>query len=451
MAARLSYSNKVMLAPMVRIGTLPTRLLALEYGADIVYSEELIDHRMVQCQRLVNPILDTVDFVSPDGRCMFRTCEREKKHVVFQMGTADSVRAVETAKLVERDVAGIDVNMGCPKDFSLKGGMGAALLSNPERVRSILTSLVSAVSLPVTCKIRLLPTPQATFDLVKVIESTGVAAVAVHGRSIKERSTQPCHYDVIREIVSRASIPVIANGGSNEITSYKDVDKIKSLTGCESVMIARAAQWNPSVFRREGALKIDDVIKRYLQLAVDTGNGCSNTKYCVCQMMADRMEGPLGARLHSAKNIREICDLWGMTGYHDAAEARRSDVMEGLSLREQKSLGVASFSPGGAKRQRMDAELTEEGVMELCVKYERRDYPAHTPKSELLEHCSQRHLDPPSYNTVERSRDRLFKSVLTVCGDKYSSSFWLKSKKSSEQAAAIVALAVLGLDVPTKQ
>ena len=64
-------------------------------------------------------------------------------------------------------------------------------------------------------------------------------------------------------------------------------------------------------------------------------------------------------------------DLWGMTGYHDAAEACRSDVIEGLSLREQKSLGVASFSPGGAKRQRMDAELTEEGVIELCVKYER--------------------------------------------------------------------------------
>ncbi len=62
--------------------------------------------------------------------------------------------------------------------------MGAALLSNPERVRSILTSLVSAVSLPVTCKIRLLPTPQATFDLVRVIESTGVAAVAVHGRCV---------------------------------------------------------------------------------------------------------------------------------------------------------------------------------------------------------------------------------------------------------------------------
>lgn len=128
--SRLSYSNKVILAPMVRIGTLPSRLLALEYGADIVYSEvcamweknlleldkctliffqELIDHRMVQCERIENrelpphtptpqsqimishmhssltALLNTVDFVEPGGRCMFRTCEKEKKQVVFQM------------------------------------------------------------------------------------------------------------------------------------------------------------------------------------------------------------------------------------------------------------------------------------------------------------------------------------------------------------------------------
>lgn len=96
----LTYANKLILAPMVRIGTLPTRLLALEYGADIVYSEELIDHRMILCERVVNPILNTVDFVSPDGRATFRTCEKEKNRVVFQMGTADPERAVEAARLV---------------------------------------------------------------------------------------------------------------------------------------------------------------------------------------------------------------------------------------------------------------------------------------------------------------------------------------------------------------
>uniref|UniRef100_A0A3B3YDC0 Uncharacterized protein n=1 Tax=Poecilia mexicana TaxID=48701 RepID=A0A3B3YDC0_9TELE len=70
---------------MVRVGTLPMRLLALDYGADVVYCEELIDIKMAQCQRIVNDVLETVDFVAPDERVMFRTCEREKDRVVFQM------------------------------------------------------------------------------------------------------------------------------------------------------------------------------------------------------------------------------------------------------------------------------------------------------------------------------------------------------------------------------
>ncbi len=62
-------------------------------------------------------------------------------------------------------------------------------------------------------------------------------------------------------------------------------------------------------------------------------------------------------------------DLWGLAGYYDDMKARREVLIEGLSLREQKSLGVASFSPAGVKKRRMDVEMTEEGVMELCVKY----------------------------------------------------------------------------------
>lgn len=70
---------------MVRVGTLPMRLLALDYGADIVYCEELIDLKMLQCKRVVNEVLSTVDFVAPDDRVVFRTCEREQSRVVFQM------------------------------------------------------------------------------------------------------------------------------------------------------------------------------------------------------------------------------------------------------------------------------------------------------------------------------------------------------------------------------
>uniref|UniRef100_A0A3Q2PKI2 DUS-like FMN-binding domain-containing protein n=1 Tax=Fundulus heteroclitus TaxID=8078 RepID=A0A3Q2PKI2_FUNHE len=77
-ADRLNFSNMTALAPMVRVGTLPMRLLALDYGADVVYCEELIDIKMAQCQRIVNDVLGTVDFVAPDERVMFRTLKIRK-------------------------------------------------------------------------------------------------------------------------------------------------------------------------------------------------------------------------------------------------------------------------------------------------------------------------------------------------------------------------------------
>lgn len=129
----LSFCDKIILAPMVRVGTLPMRLLALDYGADIVYCEELVDIKMLQCKRVVNEVLQTVDYIAPTERVIFQTCEREKDRLVFQMGTVDPERALAVAKLIENDVAAIDVNMGCPKEYSTKGGMGAALLSNPEK------------------------------------------------------------------------------------------------------------------------------------------------------------------------------------------------------------------------------------------------------------------------------------------------------------------------------
>lgn len=100
-------------------------------------------------------MLGTVDFIDEqDGCIVFRTCPLERQQVVLQIGTADPQRALRVAKMLENDVAAIDINMGCPKEFSLKGGMGAALLSDPERAKAILTTLVENVKIPVTCKIR---------------------------------------------------------------------------------------------------------------------------------------------------------------------------------------------------------------------------------------------------------------------------------------------------------
>ena len=209
---RLDYRDKMILAPMVKIGTLPFRLLALQYGADIVYTEEIIDKRLLSSERLDNPVLGTVDYIDRrDNSLVFRTCAREKPKLgdvtildfsyassvtwtwttgplylyisVMQIGTSDPNRAAAVARKVEADVSGIDVNMGCPKSFSLKGGMGAALLTQPDKVRDILTRMVAAVSIPVTAKIRLLPDMEDTLKLVEVIQETGIAALGVHGRT----------------------------------------------------------------------------------------------------------------------------------------------------------------------------------------------------------------------------------------------------------------------------
>lgn len=190
----LDYRNKLILAPMVRVGTLPMRLLALEYGADLVYSEEIIDWKMMKCYRKENPVLETVDFVDPlDSSVIFRTCSLEKGKVILQIGTASAERALKVAKLVEKDVAGIDINMGCPKEFSVKGGMGAALAANMKNAKNILTTLVNSLSIPVTCKIRIRKTTEETIAHVKELESTGIAAIAIHGRTRDERPQHRPH------------------------------------------------------------------------------------------------------------------------------------------------------------------------------------------------------------------------------------------------------------------
>lgn len=431
----LSFSDKIILAPMVRVGTLPMRLLALDYGADIVYCEELVDLKMLQCKRVVNEVLQTVDYVSPTERIVFQTCEREKGCVVFQMGTADAKRALAVAKLVENDVAAIDVNMGCPKEYSTKGGMGAALLSSPEKIEEVLKTLVNGISKPVTCKIRILPTVEETVSLVKMIEKTGVAAIAVHGRKKEERPQHPVHCDFIKAIAEAVSIPVIANGGSQEIIrEFVDIEAFKSLTAASSVMLARAAMWNPSIFRREGILSINDVIHDYIRHAVHYDNHYTNTKYCLCQMLRDQLESSLGKKLHAAQSTKEICEIFGMTTFYESFTLSQEARRESLNIINQ---GTLEFDD-------KNEEIVD--ATQLPVKFEKKDYlPQITPKMVLLEWCRKEKLPQPVYQTVQRSLDRFFHSVVTVNEKKYCSFLWDKSKKLAEQAAAIVCLRTLGL------
>jgi len=314
------YTNKTMLAPMVRVGTLPLRLMALKYGADLVYTPEVVDKGIVGAERVVNEDNGTIDY-NMKGVSVFRTHPSEKDRLVFQIGSANADLALEAALTVAQDVSTIDLNCGCPKRFSVHGGMGAALMEEPEKLCGILRKLVQHSGLPVTCKIRIFEDREKTLNLVRMIEATGIKALAVHCRYRDERPREPGHWDRFQEIVEAVKIPVIANG---DVMEYGDIARVQKLSGVTGVMIARGAQSNVSVFRKEGPLVHLEVVKEYIRKCLATRNLHSNTKYVLMQMFGDNTKSPYYRPLCDAKSFRAICKVFDMEPDLDAWTAKQA-------------------------------------------------------------------------------------------------------------------------------
>ncbi|GAA5902755.1 hypothetical protein JCM8208_007056 [Rhodotorula glutinis] len=338
----LPYAHGLHLAPMVRIGTLPVRLVALDYGAELVWGPEIVDKAIIGATREVDQTSGVVSFVK-NGRSVFECHPLEKPRLIFQLGSADPQLAVEALKVVERDVAGVGLNCGCPKSFSLQGGMGAALLKEPDRLCSILEALVQATELPIDAKIRLLPLPspssapasapdapsalppptadpaldaEPTVPLVRRILATGIANLTIHCRTQTMRSSEPALLRRMRPLARLChdqGVPVVCNGdgdgwgnfdktcgesggadeaqGDGPSEGEGEVERAAKATLVrerlvDAVMLARSAEANVSCFRREGGLEDPEkvVIPKLLRVALATNNHYSNTKYLLNAM-----------------------------------------------------------------------------------------------------------------------------------------------------------------------
>ncbi len=289
-----------------------------------IKKKELIDRSIMSCRRVVSADNLRVDFVKDAAlqRPIFSVLASSSARTVFQMGSNNAENALAAAQLVVQDVAGVDVNMGCPKEFSVKGGMGAALMEAPETVTAILKTL--RLNLPaeksVTCKIRLFPDLRRTVDFAQMVERCGVTAIAVHGRTRDQRDHNPADWAAIAQIKASLSIPVVLNG---DVLCHADFERAQRETGVDSVMTARGALANASIFSNV-AVETCEVARRYARKAVSLQNNFQNTKWVVLRMLAgvtrkDKMYKDLMAKITDSRTDEDLLALLE----HDAIETEQ--------------------------------------------------------------------------------------------------------------------------------
>ncbi|AMD21456.1 HER177Wp [Eremothecium sinecaudum] len=312
----VSYAGKLVLAPMVRAGELPTRLLALKHGADLVWGPEIVDKKLIQCRREINEALKTVDFIignKEEGKSpvvVFRTLpEAESGKLIFQLGTASPLLAVEAANIVIRDIDGIDVNAGCPKHFSIHSGMGAALLKTPDTLCSILEALVEKVgkpnNKPISVKIRLLEDERSTLELVSKLCNTGISNLTVHCRTTPMRNREMPIRDYlpgIHSICRERNVSLIMNGAIESRAQFMAVRKELQLPEDVGGMIAEAAEQNATVFS-ESPLPWYAAVKEYLAIARNVGH-VMNVKFMLGRMIPGK--SPFYNYFTRCKRIEEI-------------------------------------------------------------------------------------------------------------------------------------------------
>jgi len=229
----ISVYGKRILAPMDGISDQPFRWLCRNMGSAVTYTE------------FINILDVPMDLNYIDKRTCFSESERP---IGFQLYGMDSDKILKAAQILsEKEPDFFDINLGCSVRRVAGRGAGAGLLKNPESVKNIITKLVKYLRVPVTAKIRL-GWDQENLnykELSRIIEGSGAAMIAVHGRTRDQNWQDSANWNAIREIKEAVQIPVIGNG---DIHSKKDIQNMIKQTGCDGIMIGRAAIGNPWIF-----------------------------------------------------------------------------------------------------------------------------------------------------------------------------------------------------------
>ena len=238
-----------LLAPMDGYSDWPFRSLCRELGSAVSYTE------FVKVEKILSRSKE------PAKRLYFTDVERP---ITFQIYGDDPDLILKAALIVQEwkpDI--IDLNMGCPAKSIADRGAGVGMMMTPLKIARTFKRLTSALKVPVTGKIRLGWDKNKNYKLIaRIVEENGGSLIAFHGRTKEQRYSGNSDWDAIAEVKSAVKIPVI---GSGDVRTVADIQRMKAYTGCDGVMIGRAALANPWIFSR---LERDQVTPEQVQETV---------------------------------------------------------------------------------------------------------------------------------------------------------------------------------------
>lgn len=230
----LSLTNNLFLAPMAGVTDRAFRITAKPFGPALMYTEMVSGKGLHYHNKRTGDLLA----VSP-----------EEEPVATQIfGHEPEIMASIAEQALANGAVMLDINMGCPAPKIVNNGDGSALMKNPPLAGEIIRAVSDTVSVPVTVKFRMGWNSQHinAVEFAKIAEFNGAAAITIHGRTREAFYSGKADWDIIRQVKEAVSIPVIGNG---DITDALSAKRMLETTGCDGLMVGRAAQGNPWIFR----------------------------------------------------------------------------------------------------------------------------------------------------------------------------------------------------------